>query len=85
MKRDDRREAPMAPETAAERAFIVIRHLREIGLYAIEYGRGVAALKSGPRFRDLERAMAWIEHLERRPVPALSRQVSHHRIQHRKP
>jgi hypothetical protein len=85
MQRDDRHEAPPAPEIAAKRAFIVIRHLRELGLYAIEYGRSVAALRPGPRFRDLRRAMTWIEDLEGRPVPALSRQIGHHRVQHRKP
>ncbi|WP_342359337.1 hypothetical protein [Terrarubrum flagellatum] len=55
----------MTPDrpTQNENSFIVIRHLRDVNQYAIEYGRSEAAadLNPGPRFASLDLAIAWVE------------------------
>lgn len=47
--------------------FIVIRHLRDVNQYAVEYGKPERAteLCPGPRFDTLDLAIAWVEKLER--------------------
>lgn len=47
--------------------FIVIRHLRDMNQYVVEYGRPERAmeLRPSPRFDTLDLAIAWVEKLEK--------------------
>jgi hypothetical protein len=51
--------------TERNNAFVVIRYLSDLSEYAIEYGSSDSRdLRSGPRFRSLDHAIAWVEGLD---------------------
>ena len=58
-----------------DKNFVVIRHLRDVNKYAVDYGRSEAVtdLVRGPRFDSLDRAIEWVERLDRTAQPKAAR------------